>query len=282
MNTREVPLLASISWIRNAFHLIARRPLAVFVGAAILSSLSTIPALIEYLLKYFIPAGDTQQYVMLLSGAAFFFLVALPMFGGYFRLMHRVAHEPETAIWTPAQLLEPYSIHRMALRLAGFFILFAVGYGVVLALFRLVGLPDDFLQRPSLNDIKLMPLLVTGFMMSLITALLGIGLGEVAVANHTVREAFSTGFRGFVKNFKTFFAGALLIPVLAAVVMVIWSGVLFLIVWPISKLPSGTTELAVGLISWLSMLPFVAFLFALLYSVWQDVVAAEIVHDEII
>ena len=282
MNTREVPLLASISWIRNAFHLIARRPLAVFVGAAILSLLTTIPAWIEYLLKYFIPAGDTLQYVMALVGAAFLFLVWLPMFGGYFRLMHRVAHEPETARWSPAHLMEPYSIQRMALRLAGFFILFALGYGLVLALFRWVGLPDDFLQRPTLTDIKLMPLLVTGFMMALITALLGIGLGEIAVANHKVSDAFGTGFRGFVKNFKTFFTGALLIPILAAVVMLIWSGVVFLILWPISKLPSATTELAVGLISWLSSLPFVAFLFALLYSVWQDVVAAEIVHDEII
>ena len=282
MTTREVPLLASISWIRNAFHLIAQRPLAVFAGAAILSLVSIVPSAIEYLLKYFIPSATANQYLMGVIGLLFGLMVFLPLFGGYFRLMHRVAHEPETARWSPTQLLEPYRIDRMALRLALFFILFFVGYGLILFVFRYAGLPEDFLQRPSLTNMRLVPLLITAVMMAMITALLGIGLGEVAVANHPVSDAFDTGLRGFFKNFKTFFAGALLIPILMAVVLVIWSGALYLILWPLTKLPTVATELAVGLISWLSSLPFVAFLFALLYSVWQDIVAAEIVHDEVI
>ena len=280
MNTRDVPLLASISWIKNAVELMVRRPFAVFGGAAVLSLLPTIPSGINYLLHFFVPAGNTLERTMLIIGALFMVLVFLPMFGGYFRLMHRVGHDAESP--SPLQLLEPYRIERMAARLVGFFALFTLGYGVILIVLRLVGLPEDFLQRPSLQNIQIMPLLFTALMMSLVTALLGIGLGEIAVSNHHISDAFGTAFRGFKRNFKTFFMGALLIPILMSVAALMWAGLMFMIVWPISKIPGATTELATAIISWIGSLPFVAFLFALLYSVWQDVVAAEIKHDDIL
>ena len=280
MNTREVPLLASISWIRNAVKLMVRRPFAVFGGAAVLSLLPTVPSLINYLLFIIMPESPTQDRVMVVVGALFMVMVFLPMFGGYFRLMHRVAHDQEAP--SPLQLLEPYRIRRMAPRLVGFFLLFLFGYGVILATLRLVGMPEDFLQRPSLSNIQIMPLLFTALMMSLVTALLGIGLGEIAVSNNHIRNAFGTAFRGLTRNFKAFFMGALLIPILMTVAILMWAGLMFVIVWPISKLPTATTELATVIISWVGSLPFVAFLFSLLYSVWQDVVAAEIPHDDIL
>lgn len=278
MNTREVPLLASISWVKNAVHLMLRRPFAVFGGAAVLSIVSTIPSWIEYLLQFIVDPGNLQQILLLVLGAAFALLVFLPLFGGYFRLMHRVAHDTEAP--SPLMVFEPYRIRRMAVRLVGYFVFVLIGYGLILMVFRMVGLPQDFLQRPSLHNLQIVPLLFTALMMSLVTAMMGIGLGEVAVSNEIVRIALGTAWRGFLRNFKTFFMGALLIPIIATVAMVMWSGLMYLVIWPITKLPTSTTQLAIGLISWLSALPFIAFLFALLYSVWQDVVAAEIPHDE--
>ena len=64
MNTREVPLLASISWIKNAVKLMVRRPFAVFGGAAVLSLLPTVPSWISYILHFMIPPSATLERIM--------------------------------------------------------------------------------------------------------------------------------------------------------------------------------------------------------------------------